>query len=149
LSQIILKANMTKPYTRNSFSFKLLFVVTARSHMRTLWFQECMQTSKESKTAFAEMPIDSFPDVQLMTKESLIQSFLLRYKASEVGPEYVGRHRIPGFAWPPLECHDRNHNHLMSESPRRCPALHARQSVLTLSSLCIHRLTAHPGVHRG
>ena len=113
--QIILKKGAKKPYTKSSFTFKFLYVVTSRSHLSQIWYQEFKMTSKESKGVLAQIDPHEFPEPALMLKDSLIELFLARFAAKEVGPEFIGRNGIPGMAWPSLDAHDANHTFLLGK----------------------------------
>ena len=135
IEQVILKKTARKPYAANDFSFKPLWVATSADVRAAMWTQE-MRGNKAAKVEFDELMSEggvSFPDAHLTRLDSLKEYFMLRYKAGEVGNEYIGHHGVPGFAWPSLDCYDANHAALVG-APRfrhiisvtaRC-MLHAR-----------------------
>ena len=109
-SQVILKDKQFKPYTINSFTFKFNFVAC---NAVSTWLQEIKQTPKNSKRAYDDVPVTEFPDPYLMTREGLKQHFFERFRAKEVGKEFIGHHGVPGLSFPAIHVYDDNHAHLV------------------------------------
>jgi hypothetical protein len=118
LSQAILLANQRKPYTKKSFSWKVNFVVTARSHLHLKWLEEKQMTPAVAIELLKEYRPSEWPEPWLHKVEAVIDAFLVDLSAKKIGPEYIGKHRVPGFAWPDVAVHDPNHDALLGTSLR-------------------------------
>ena len=121
--QVILKSNQRPPYSKNSFTFKIVMVSTARTHLGLKWLQEKSMTSAVGFEILRLLPRTSMPDAHLLDADSLVEFFLSELAAKRVGKEFIGKKGVPGYGWPDLSEHDANHDFLRGKP---VPARNAR-----------------------
>ena len=88
---MILKKGQKKPYTLNSFTFKLIYAVTSADRAVLIWFQEPKQVQKSVKKKFDQIDASRFPDPQLLSLSELKNFFMESLKAKEINATFIGR----------------------------------------------------------
>jgi hypothetical protein len=92
-----------------NYSFKVkIAAITSADRPDRHWLQELRDVDSSTKKKFMSRGLPGLPDhlQWLMSAEGLKARFIERVHAGEMLPEYIGRHGIPGLAWPPSEAFD-------------------------------------------
>ena len=64
--QVYLLKNQSKPYTKSSFNFKLIFVATSKDRLTSTWFQERSMTPDAALQLFEDFDKSLFSDPWLL-----------------------------------------------------------------------------------
>ena len=115
--QVILKKNQPKPYTRKSFTFKLLLVCTSKGRQSLLWFQEPKQVDAAVKRLLARLSelAAHFAKPYLLSVDGVIDYFMAEVGGGRVGNEHIGKNGVPALAFPNLGEHDENHAAILAD----------------------------------
>ena len=140
--QVYLLKNQSKPYTKSSFNFKLIFVATSKDRLTSTWFQERTMTPDAALQLFEDFDKSLFSDPWLLDGDAVINAFVDGVNAKTILGEYIGKSMKRGLAWPSLHAHDNNHLMLSSKSPGRVRT--ARAHLGTPPVLAFHAHAAPP-----
>jgi len=122
MRQVTLKKGQIKrggQWHLENFTIKVkLAAVTSADRPERHWLQELRDVDQITKKKFMLRGLPDIPDnlQWLMSAEGVKAKFIERLHAGEITPEFIGRHGIPGLAWPPSEAFDEVYRHVFSAS---------------------------------